>query len=237
MDFDPVGAAMAWISAYGLIGLFAVALAERFVPVMPSYGLLLAVGIGAAEAVWSLPAAFIATTLGSMLGCTVWFWAVRGLGDVRSMRLLGTVGRLFGMSADRIERCIASFQRNQTALSFSLQLVPVVRLFAPAFAALLRATSRSFLIASAAGVAVWNGLFIGVGYAASHAIETANTTVLALAALGCLLGAEASLFWIGRRVSSRQTGGRVMQDVRSPCDGGQSAALPPQFKNVRDRLP
>ncbi|CCV13960.1 hypothetical protein [Mesorhizobium sp. STM 4661] len=49
MDFDPIGAVMAWISVYGLIGLFAVALSERFVPVLPSYGLLLAVGIAAAD--------------------------------------------------------------------------------------------------------------------------------------------------------------------------------------------
>ena len=204
MDFDPVGAVMAWISAYGLICLFAVALAERFVPVMPSYGMLLAVGIGAAGGAWSLLAAFLATTAGSMVGCAAWFYAVRKLGDGRSTRLLNRAGGLFGMSADRIERGIASFRRNQTALAFALQLVPTVRLFAPAFAALFRGNSRRVLTASAVGVAVWNGLFIGIGFAASHSIETANTTVLALTTLGCLLVLEAALFWIARRVRARQ---------------------------------
>src|SRR5688500_2313950 len=116
MDFDPVGAIMAWIGGYGLIGLFAVALAGRFVPVIPSYGLLLAVGMGAADGAWSLPAAFLSTVAGNIVGCIAWFYAVRGLGDARSTRLLDRVGRLFGMSADRIERGIASFRRNQTAL-------------------------------------------------------------------------------------------------------------------------
>lgn len=199
MDFDPLGAVMAWISAYGPIGLLAVALSERFVPVMPSYGLLLAVGIGAAEGTWSLPVAFLVTVTGSFFGCAVWFYAIRGLGDARSTRLLNRAGRLFRMS-DRIGPATASLRRNQAALAFSLQLVPTVRLFAPAFAALIRGNSRSFLAASATGIAVWNGLFIGVGYAASRWAEAANTTVVSLAALGCLLVAEAAVLWVARRV-------------------------------------
>jgi len=209
MDFDPVSTLMAWIGAYGLIGLFVVALAERFMPVLPSYGLLLAIGIAAADGAWSLSAALLATTVGSLSGCAAWFYAVRRLGEARSSRLLNRSGGLFGMSADRIGRGIASFRRNQTALAFALQLVPTVRLFVPAFAALLGGSSRSFLIASAAGIAVWNGLFIGIGFYASHSIGTANTTVLALAALGCVLVLEAALFWIARRVRARRATGTV----------------------------
>lgn len=204
MDFDPVGAVMAWISGYGLVGLFAVALAERFVPVIPSYGLLLAIGISAADGAWSPPAAILATGAGSVFGCAALFYIVRGMGDALSMRLLNRVGRLFGVSADHIEGGITSFRRNETALAFSLQLVPTVRLFVPAFAALLRGSPRSFLTASSAGIAVWNGLFIGIGFYASHSIEMANTTVLALAALGCLLVAETALLWIARRVRARR---------------------------------
>lgn len=205
MDFDPVSTVMVWISAYGLLGIFIVALTERFIPALPSYGVLLAIGIGAADGSWSLPIAFLATTLGSVFGCAVWFCTVRQLGDVRSKRLLNKAGRLFGMSADRIDRGIASFHRNQTALAFALQLVPTVRLFAPAFAALLCGDIRRVLAASAVGVAVWNGLFIGIGFAASHSIGGAtNTTVLALVALGVLLAVEAALFWIARRVRTRR---------------------------------
>ncbi|GGF84576.1 hypothetical protein GCM10007301_50710 [Azorhizobium oxalatiphilum] len=209
MDFDPVGAVMAWIGAYGLVGLFAVALAERFVPVIPSYGLLLAVGIGAADGDWPLPAAFLSTAAGSMFGCAACFYAVRRLGDARSTRLLNRAGRLFGMSVDRVERGIASVHRSQIALAFALQLVPTVRLVAPAFAALSRGNSRSVLTASAAGIAVWNGLFIGIGFYASHSIESANSTVLALTALGCLLIAEVFVFWIVRRVGAHRKAGTV----------------------------
>ncbi|WP_313324722.1 VTT domain-containing protein [Sphingobium yanoikuyae] len=210
MDLDPVGTVMAWISAYGLIGLFAVAFAERFVPVMPSYGLLLAIGIGAADGAWSPTTAFLATVTGSVGGCASWFYAARGLGDARSTRALNRIGRLFGMSADRIQRGTDSFRRNQTALAFALQLVPTVRLFAPAFAGLLRGNARNLLAASAAGIAVWNGLFISIGYYASHSMESANATVLAVTALGGLLLTEGALFWIARRIRARRARGAAL---------------------------
>lgn len=197
---------MAWIAAYGLVGLFAIALAERFVPVIPSYGMLLAIGIGAADGAWSLPAAFLSTVAGGIFGWAVLFCALRLLGTARSARLLNGAGRIVGMPVDRIERGTASFHRNQATLAFALQLVPTVRLFAPAFAALLGASSRSVLMASAAGIAVWNALFIGVGFYASHTTETGNVTVLALAALCCLLVAEATLVWLARWVRSRRRG-------------------------------
>lgn len=216
MDFDPVDTVMVWISAYGLIGLFAIALLERFIPLVPSYGLLLAVGIAAAEGVWSLSTAFLTTFVGSVFGCAACFYAVRQLDEARSTRFLIKAGRLFGLSAERIENGIVSVRRNQTVLAFSLQLVPTVRLFAPAFAALLRGNSRSFLVASTAGIAIWNGLFIGIGYQASRSIETSNTTVLALAALGCLLVAEVALLWIARWIRARRkSGGRSVR-----CPGG-----------------
>lgn len=208
MHLDPVGTVMAWISAYGLIGLFVVALSERFVPVMPSYGFLLAVGIAAADGAWSLPAAFLATAAGSLFGCAACFFLVRALGDAWSRRLLYRAGRVFGMPGERIERWIAVFQRNQRTLAISVQLVPTIRLFAPAFAALMRADARTFLTASAAGIAIWTALFIGVGVVASQSLPTANTTVLAMSALGCLLLAEAALLWICPALEAQPWPGR-----------------------------
>ena len=207
MDLDPVGTVMAWISAYGPIGLFVVALTERFVPLVPSCGLLLAVGIAAAEGAWSLPVAFLATTTGGVFGCAACFYAVRRLGEARSLRLLNRAGHLFGISTDRIAHWIGSFRINQMVLAFSLQLVPTVRLFVPAFAGVLRGRSRSFLAASAAGIAIWNGLFIGIGYQASRSIEAANTTLLLLAAVGCLIAVEAALLWVARRIRVRRRRG------------------------------
>lgn len=167
MNFDPVSVTV-WISAYGLIALFAVALMERFVPVIPSFGLLLAVGFAAAEGTWPLAVAFLVTVAGNILGAIVCFYIFKRLDEASSASLLNKSGRLFGVPAVRISRWIEAFRRHQVLLAFSLQLVPTVRLFAPALAGLVRSSSPGFLLASAAGIVSWNGFFISLGYFAQN---------------------------------------------------------------------
>lgn len=198
MDFDPVGSIMAWISTYGLWGLCLIAVAERFVPVIPSYGLLVAVGIAATEGAWTLSFAYLTSAAGSLLGCAVGFCTAWLLGADRSRLLINGAGRLFGLSPKRMDGWIRSFHKNQVLLAFSLQLVPTVRLFAPAFAGLLRVNSRRFLMASATGIALWNGVFIGAGFLASRSVDTDNTTLVALGVLIVLLALEVVALWIGR---------------------------------------
>jgi membrane protein DedA with SNARE-associated domain len=199
MTFDPIDAVMVWISAHGLLGLFAIALAERFIPILPSYAFLLTVGIAASEGAWPLATAFLVTTTGGIAGCAICFYAARLMNGETCMRFIKAVARLFGMSPHRVDGWTASLRSNQAVLAFSLQIIPTVRLFAPAFAAIFRVEPRKFLSASAAGIAVWNGVFIGVGYMASRSTEAVNNTVLAIVALLSILLVEATLFWISRR--------------------------------------
>jgi membrane protein DedA with SNARE-associated domain len=196
---DPIANLMACVTLYGAVGLFGVGLAERFVPILPSYGMLLAVGVASEEGAWTVPIALAATTLGSVLGCAACFYAVRVVGEARSRRFLERAGRFVGMPGERVERRIADYRRNRRALAFSFQLLPTVRLLAPTFAGLLPGRPLGFLAASAAGIAVWNALFIGAGYLASHSVKDANTTLLALSVLGCLLAAQAMMFLHARK--------------------------------------
>jgi membrane protein DedA with SNARE-associated domain len=112
------------------------------------------------------------------------------------------------MTSERVERRIEAYRLNRTTLAFSFQLLPTVRLLAPTFAGLLPGKSLGFLMASTAGITVWNGLFVGAGYLASHSVRDANTTLVALSALGCLLAAQATMFLSTRRSHvRRQPGG------------------------------
>ncbi|RAH96107.1 membrane-associated protein [Acuticoccus sediminis] len=214
MEFDPLGAGMSLVSGHGLAGVFALALAERIVPIIPSYGLLLALGIMAADGAFGLPAAVTAATLGSVTGCAAVFCGVGRLGEARSTRLVMRCGRSCGLSAERIDRGIEAVRRRQTILAFALQLVPTVRLFAPAFAALVGARPRGVLAASALGIAVWNAMFIAIGFGAARWGEPTNMTTLTLAALGALLAVEGGLFWTLRKIRT----GRGRPDASSaPC--------------------
>ncbi|MBR0666529.1 membrane-associated protein [Roseomonas hellenica] len=198
---DPLGSLIAWAADYGIAGLLGVAVFERLVPMLPSYGFLVAVGIGAAEGGWSVPAAFLVTTAGSLAGCFAYYALAAAIGEARSIAFFTRFARLFGVSPARVARLIAYFRDNQRALVFGAQLVPTVRLIAPGIAGLLGTDVRLFAIASAAGIALWNGLFIGVGYLASFATAAANASMLALQILAVLLLCEglAALAWHGLR--------------------------------------
>ncbi|MCF3934027.1 VTT domain-containing protein [Acuticoccus sp. M5D2P5] len=159
------------------------------------YGLLLAVGFLAEDGAFGVPAAIAATTLGSVAGCAGIFLAVSRLGETRSRRLVAACGRWCGLSPERIDSGIDALRRRQTMLSFALQLVPTVRLFAPAFTALLGARPLNVLAASAVGIAIWNALFIVIGFATARWIGPTNITSLTLMTLGALLTVEVALLW------------------------------------------
>jgi membrane protein DedA with SNARE-associated domain len=163
---DPLGAFIDWIAVYGVIGLIVIGVAERFVPVLPSYGILVAIGIAAASGIWSVAAALTATVVGSLVGCLLLYWLALALVEVRAYRLLNWIGRLGGMSALRIDGMVSSFRTHQRLLAFGSQLLPTVRLISPAIAGLFRADAKAFAVATMAGIIVWNALFIGVGHVA-----------------------------------------------------------------------
>lgn len=190
MDIDPIGDVMTWVATYGVAGLFGIALAERFVPVLPSYGFLVAVGIATAEGTWSLPVALTTSITGGVVGCVVCYLLAKALGESRSRALLCRTGGLFGVSNAGIERWTAILHDNRTMFTFAAQLVPTVRLLAPGLAGLLRVKTAVFVTGSACGVALWNSVFIGLGFATSTVVDAANASALALSVLVLLLVSE-----------------------------------------------
>lgn len=190
---DPLGSLIDWIAAYGLFGLFALGLAERFVPVLPSYGVLVAIGIAAVDSAWSLPDAIIFTTAGSFSGGLAFYLLVRTVGRSRSTRLLYWFGRLLGLSSARIDNTLSSFRARERSLIFISQLIPAVRLIAPLVAGLIPANFRRFAGGTILGIALWNGLFIAVGYFAVLAVPGINASALAIKVLVLLITVEVLL--------------------------------------------
>lgn len=190
---DPLGVLMTCIAAYGIVGLFALGLAERFVPILPSYGVLVAIGIAAAEGAWPVTSAVAATVGGSVAGCLLLYGIAIALNEDRGRRVLTAVGRLAGMSSKRVDSTLVSFQEHQRLLVFGSQLVPTVRLISPAIAGLFRADVTSFTAATMAGIVVWNMLFIGVGHVAASIAPSVNASVLAVQVLILLVTTEVIL--------------------------------------------
>ncbi|CDZ30184.1 VTT domain-containing protein [Neorhizobium galegae] len=202
---DPLGNLVDWIAIYGIFGLFAIGLAERFLPALPSYGVLVAIGI-AADGLWSLHTAVIATTLGSFMGALGFYFLVRVIGRKRSATLLYAVGSWVGLSRPRIDWTLSSLRDREQALTILSQLIPTVRLIAPVAAGLLGTSTLRFVAGVAVGIVLWNGLFIAAGYLAVLAIPGINSSALALKILILLVVAEGlvALVWrLQRRYTMR----------------------------------
>lgn len=195
---DPLSSLIEWISLYGVIGLLALGIFERFVPIVPSYGVLVAIGIAADERVWSVWTAVFGSVAGSLLGSLALYWLTLHLSEERVHRMLLWVGRMTGISAPRIERSIVLFREHQRGLSFGMQLVPSIRLISPIIAGMFRADANAFAIATLLGILSWNGLFIAVGYIASNVTVETNASTLALQVVVVLLLVELGLALLWR---------------------------------------
>lgn len=192
---DPLAHLIQIATPFGLCGLLAAALFERLLPIVPSYALLVAVGIGSEGGAWSLPLAWIATTLGGLVGCVLLYALAGSLGEER----LRQGARWCGVSPTQVDALALQFRTRLGLVAFGTQLVPGVRLVVPGVAGLLGASRRGFLAASTAGIAIWNGLFLAVGYIASRLIEHINASELALHALVALLLIEGLAWFLWRR--------------------------------------
>lgn len=203
---DPLGNLVDWIAIYGIFGLVAIGLAERFVPALPSYGVLVAIGIAADDEVWSLHTAVIATAVGSAIGALGLYLLVRAAGKKRTAALLYSVGGWIGLSQTRIDWTLSSLRDRERALTILSQLIPTVRLISPVAAGLLGTTTLRFIAGVSIGIVLWNGLFIAAGYLAVRVIPGINSSALALKILVLLVSAELiiALAWrLQRRYSMR----------------------------------
>ena len=187
---DPLGYLVDWIAIYGIFGLFAIGLAERFLPALPSYGVLVAIGIAADGEVWSLHTAVIGTTVGSSIGALVLYLLVRAVGKKRTTALLYSVGGWVGLSRPRIDWTLSSLRDRERALTILSQLIPTVRLTSPVAAGLLGTSALRFVAGVSVGIVLWNGLFIAAGYLAVLAIPGINSSALAVKILILLVATE-----------------------------------------------
>jgi membrane protein DedA with SNARE-associated domain len=196
---DPLGQLIAWSAEYGLLGVFLIAFSERVVPIFPSYAILVAVGIASHSGAWSAPAGLTAAVAGSYVGGSIYYLMAASVPAERATRFLIRFALLFGTSSARVESIILYFRANQSALSFTSQLIPTIRLVAPAIAGLLKVRPGPFALASGIGVAIWNGLFFLIGYICAAYSFSGNITKLALEVMIILMISETIAFFIWRR--------------------------------------
>lgn len=196
MTADPVGAVLLLAAPLGVAGVFALALLDRFVPLLPSYGLFTAIGVAAAEGLWCLPTALLASVLGSGT-------AALGTYRIGSAAGAGAEARLRRhlLRRDHWGRLLRRARRVGASRPLTAQLIPATRVLAPLVGgAVARRDRRRYLLATVAGLTLWNATFIALGYAVVRLDGPGNATLVSIA----LVTAAAALALLARLTRARR---------------------------------
>ncbi|HEV7726963.1 MAG TPA: DedA family protein [Modestobacter sp.] len=162
------------MDSLGALGVGLAILAETVIPPIPSEVVLPIAGYLAQTGRMHVVAVFLAATLGSLVGAALLYELGRVLGPERSRRVLG---RLPLVDVEDVEKTFAWFERHGRSAVLIGRLVPVVRSFVSVPAGVVRMPWPQFLLYTAIGSALWNGLLIGAGMALGTQYEVVESYV------------------------------------------------------------
>lgn len=167
-----IGWVLSLMETLGEVGVGAAVFIETFVPPIPSEAVLPGAGFLAYDGRMNLWLAIFAATAGAVLGA--WLWWVLGawLGRDRTRAL---VGRIPLLDTDDFDKAEAFFVRWGPLAVLLGRCVPLVRSFISIPAGIERMPFWAFTFYTFAGSAVWNGIWIGLGYAFGPAIKPVLT--------------------------------------------------------------
>lgn len=159
------------ITALGSFGVGVLTFVETVFPPIPSEVILPLAGYLAERGRLELAGVLVAATLGSVLGGILLYEAGRRLGHDRAARL---VARLPLVDLDDVDKATAWFVRHGWSAVFFGRLVPGVRSLISIPAGTSGMPRVTFIVLTAGGSALWNGLLVGAGYALGtqwHTVE------------------------------------------------------------------
>ncbi|RAS65057.1 membrane protein DedA with SNARE-associated domain [Lentzea atacamensis] len=145
----------------GGVGAAVVVGLDNLFPPIPSELVLPLAGFSASKGVFSLPAALFWTTLGSVAGAVIVYFAGMLLGRDRTRRLVARIPLVNVSDFDKTE---AWFTRHGTKAVFFGRMVPLFRSFISLPAGVERMNFPVFLALTTLGSLIWNTVFVSAGY-------------------------------------------------------------------------
>ncbi len=162
-----IGWVLSLMQTLGEVGVGVAVLLETFIPPIPSEAVLPGAGFLAYAGKMSFWWAWIAATAGALVGALIWYALGAALGRDRTRRL---VGRIPLMDTDDFDKAEVFFQRWGGVAVLVGRCVPLVRSFISIPAGIERMPLWKFTSYTLIGSAVWNGIWIGLGFAFGPAI-------------------------------------------------------------------
>ena len=166
MDLGQLGGLTGWVAsvieALGEVGVGVLVALENLVPPIPSEIVLALAGYLAGEGQLNVVLALIAATAGSVVGALVLYWLGYVLGEDRLRRWLDRIPLVDASDLDKADRW---FERHEKSAVLFGRCVPVVRSLVSIPAGANHMPLGQFTLFTAIGSGVWNGIFVGGGYA------------------------------------------------------------------------
>ncbi|MFF9896111.1 DedA family protein [Streptomyces longispororuber] len=162
----PAGGIAGWaadlMDSLGAAGAGAAVALENLFPPLPSEVILPLAGFAASQGKFSLLAALLWTTAGSVVGALALYAIGALLGRDRTIAI---AARLPLVKTSDIEKTEAWFTRHGTKAVFFGRMVPIFRSMISIPAGIERMPLPVFLGLTTAGSLIWNGVFVLVGHA------------------------------------------------------------------------
>lgn len=157
-------ATIATLMSFGLVGLGLLALAEKAIPVLPSYVMLMIFGMTATDGV-NLAGMIVATSIGSMTGAIGWYGLGRVLGAERVEAFVARFGKYVLLKPALYQRLAGAYRSNHFWVTLFGQTLPTVRIYLALPAGVLGLELKAFLVSTSLGTLIWNMPFLSLGYA------------------------------------------------------------------------
>lgn len=185
------------IQGYGVPGVFCMALSEKFIPVVPSYLMLMVFGLAAATGP-ALALVAVVSIVGSLLGTLGWYGIGSALGQSRTREAVARYGRFVFLRLATYDRLSGAYRRNTFRVTLAGQGIPVARIYLALPAGVIGVPFPAFAAAAVIGIALYNATFLGVGFLLRDATHAPLGAGLAIAA-GLVILELIVLMWSRRR--------------------------------------
>ncbi len=157
-----------WITSLidraGYAGIAFVMFLEGVFPPIPSWLVMPLAGFEASSGRLSPVLVVLAGTTGSTLSALIWYLVGKGLGTERVKGFAARHGHWLTLSPDQIDRVDGWFHRHGAPAVIIGRLIPISRHLISVPAGVFGMDWRKFLLFTAIGDGMWNGLLMSAGY-------------------------------------------------------------------------
>lgn len=144
----------------GVLGLFALSVAELLFAPIPGEVVMALAGFTARRGLMHLMEAVVAGTLGNMTGAVIQYY----IGVSAAKPLILKLGRYFMIKEADLERAEEFFRKRGAVAVFTGRLIPGLRSVISFPAGMARMKAQYFVTATFAGSLPWNALFVYAGF-------------------------------------------------------------------------